>query len=54
MTNHDLSAGGDVLDRVTAFARAALADYGIHPDVDVRLLFSGKMKRPRRGAGAVG
>ena len=29
MTNHDLSAGGDVLDRVTAFARTALADYGI-------------------------
>ena len=38
MTNHDLSAGGDVLDRVTAFARTALADYGVRPDVDVRLL----------------
>ena len=38
MTDHDLSAGGDVLDRVTASARAALADYGVRPDADVRLL----------------
>ena len=38
MTDHDLSAGGDVLDRVTACARAALADYGVRPDADVRLL----------------
>jgi len=38
MTNHDLSAGGDVLERVTAAARAALADYGIRPDAEVRLL----------------
>jgi Ser/Thr protein kinase RdoA (MazF antagonist) len=38
MTDHDLSAGGDVLERVTAAARAALADYGIRPDADVTLL----------------
>jgi Ser/Thr protein kinase RdoA (MazF antagonist) len=38
MTDHDLSAGGDVLDRVTASARAALADYGVGPDAEVRLL----------------
>ena len=38
MADHDLSAGGDVLDRVTACARAALADYGVRPDADVRLL----------------
>jgi Ser/Thr protein kinase RdoA (MazF antagonist) len=38
MADHDLSAGGDVLDRVTACARAALADYGVQPDADVRLL----------------
>jgi Ser/Thr protein kinase RdoA (MazF antagonist) len=38
MADHDLSAGGDVLDRVTASARAALADYGVPPDADVRLL----------------
>jgi Ser/Thr protein kinase RdoA (MazF antagonist) len=38
MTGHDLSAGGDVLDRVTAVARAALARYGTGPDADVRLL----------------
>jgi Ser/Thr protein kinase RdoA (MazF antagonist) len=35
---HDLSGGGDVLDRVTRCARAALAAYGSHPDADVRLL----------------
>ena len=38
MADHDLSAGGDVLDRVTACARAALAGYGVRPDADVRLL----------------
>ena len=38
MADHDLSAGGDVLDRVTACARAALADYGVRPDAEVRLL----------------
>ena len=38
MADHDLSAGGDILDRVTACARAALADYGVRPDADVRLL----------------
>jgi Ser/Thr protein kinase RdoA (MazF antagonist) len=37
MEIHDLSAAG-VLDRVTRCARAALADYGCHPDATVRLL----------------
>ena len=35
---HDLSAGGDVMDRVTACARAALRRYGGHPDASVELL----------------
>ena len=29
---HDLSAGGDVMERVTACARAALRRYDGHPD----------------------
>jgi Ser/Thr protein kinase RdoA (MazF antagonist) len=35
---HDLSAGGDVLDRVTACAREALTEYDASPDLEVRLL----------------
>ena len=35
---HDLSAGGDVLDQVTACARAALRRYDCHPDASVELL----------------
>ena len=35
---HDLSAGGDVLNRVTACAREALAAYDVGPDADVALL----------------
>ena len=35
---HDLSAGGDVMDRVTACARAALRRYDCHPDASVELL----------------
>jgi Ser/Thr protein kinase RdoA (MazF antagonist) len=35
---HDLSAGGDVLDRVTACARAALRRYDGHPGASVELL----------------
>ena len=35
---HDLSAGGDVMDRVTACARAALRRYDSHPDASVELL----------------
>jgi Ser/Thr protein kinase RdoA (MazF antagonist) len=35
---HDLSAGGDVMDRVTACARAALRRYDCHPGADVELL----------------
>jgi Ser/Thr protein kinase RdoA (MazF antagonist) len=35
---HDLSAGGDVMDRVTACARAALRRYDCHPDANVELL----------------
>ena len=35
---HDLSAGGDVMDRVTACARAALRRYDCHPDASVGLL----------------
>jgi hypothetical protein len=31
MTEHDLSAGGDVMDRVRGCARDALAAYGGHP-----------------------
>jgi Ser/Thr protein kinase RdoA (MazF antagonist) len=35
---HDLSAGGDVLDRVTACARAALAAHDVGPDASVTLI----------------
>ena len=35
---HDLSAGGDVMDRVTGCARQALRAYGCHPDASVELL----------------
>jgi Ser/Thr protein kinase RdoA (MazF antagonist) len=35
---HDLSAGGDVLDRVTACAREALASHEVGPDARVSLL----------------
>jgi len=35
---HDLSAGGDVMDRVAACARAALRSYGGHPEASVELL----------------
>jgi Ser/Thr protein kinase RdoA (MazF antagonist) len=35
---HDLSAGGDVMDRVAACARAALRRYNCHPDASVELL----------------
>src|SRR5579859_3888812 len=35
---HDLSAGGDVMDRVAACARAALRLYGGHPEASVELL----------------
>ena len=38
MSGHDLSAGGDVMDRVTACARAALRRYDCHPDASVALL----------------
>src|SRR5271154_563480 len=38
MSGHDLSAGGDVMDRVKACARAALHRYGCHPDASVELL----------------
>jgi Ser/Thr protein kinase RdoA (MazF antagonist) len=38
MSEHDLSAGGDVLDRVTACARTALRRYHCHPDASVELL----------------
>src|SRR5438445_12552019 len=38
MTQHDLSAGGDVMDRVRGCARAALAAYGGHPGASVELL----------------
>jgi Ser/Thr protein kinase RdoA (MazF antagonist) len=38
MTEHDLSAGGDVMDRVRGCARDALAAYGAHPDASVELL----------------
>jgi len=36
--DHDLSAGGDVLDRVRESARAALREYDCHPDSSVELL----------------
>ena len=35
---HDLSAGGKVMDQVTACARAALRRYDCHPDASVELL----------------
>ena len=38
MELHDLSVGGDVLDRVTGCAERALAAYGCHPGTAVRLL----------------
>jgi Ser/Thr protein kinase RdoA (MazF antagonist) len=38
MPPHDLSVGGDVLDRVTRCAQAALRDYGCHPGTSVRLI----------------
>ena len=38
MTTHDLSAGGDVLDRVTRFAQRAALAYGCAPGSPVRLL----------------
>ena len=38
MELHDLSAAGDVLERVTRCAQQALAAYGCHPAATVRLL----------------
>src|SRR5215475_16150049 len=38
MTDHDLSAGGDVMARVLGCARDALAAYGGHPGASVELL----------------
>src|SRR2546421_10271988 len=38
MELHDLSAAGDVLERVTRCANQALAAYGCHPATTVRLL----------------
>ena len=38
MSAHDLSVGGDVLDRVTRCAQRALGAYGCHPGASVRLL----------------
>jgi Ser/Thr protein kinase RdoA (MazF antagonist) len=38
MELHDLSGGGDVLDRVTRLAQRALSAYGCHPAAEVRLL----------------
>ena len=38
MTEHDLSAGGDVMDRVRGCAQDALAAYGGHPGATVELL----------------
>jgi len=35
---HDLSAGGDVMDRVRHCARAALREYDCHPDAAIELL----------------
>lgn len=37
-TGHDLSAGGDVLDRVARTAKEALRAYNCHPDSTVELL----------------
>ena len=38
MAEHDLSSGGDVMDRVRGCARDALAAYGGHPGASVELL----------------
>ena len=38
MSEHDLSAGGDVMDRVRGCAQDALAAYGGHPGASVELL----------------
>ncbi len=38
MGEHDLSSGGDVMDRVRGCARDALAAYGGHPGASVELL----------------
>jgi Ser/Thr protein kinase RdoA (MazF antagonist) len=38
MGEHDLSAGGDVMDRVRGCAQDALAAYGAHPEATVELL----------------
>jgi Ser/Thr protein kinase RdoA (MazF antagonist) len=38
MQEHDLSVGGDVLDRVTRCAETAISSYGCHPATTVRLL----------------
>jgi Ser/Thr protein kinase RdoA (MazF antagonist) len=38
MGEHDLSAGGDVMDRVRGCARDALAAYGAHPGASLELL----------------
>ena len=38
MGEHDLSAGGDVMDRVRACARDALRAYDGHPQASVELL----------------
>src|SRR5437899_1316663 len=38
MQLHDLSASGDVLERVSRCARRALAAYGCHPATTIRLL----------------
>jgi Ser/Thr protein kinase RdoA (MazF antagonist) len=35
---HDLSAGGDVMDRVRECARAALREYDCHPESTIELL----------------
>ncbi len=38
MADHDLSAGGDVMDRVRGCAQDALAAYGGHPEASLELL----------------
>ena len=38
MGGHDLSAGGDVMDRVRRCAQDALRAHGCHPDTSVELL----------------
>jgi Ser/Thr protein kinase RdoA (MazF antagonist) len=35
---HDLSGGGDVLERVARCAQQALGEFGCHPDASIRLL----------------